>query len=224
MDLYTILHGIALFRGCSDLQLEQLLSTARNRVHARGETLFLEGENALGFYVVTSGRVKVYKLSPEGREQILRLMSKGESIGEVPVFAGGTYPAYAEAMEKTETLFFPREAFIDLIGKVPGLSRNMIAVLARRLLHFTRMVEDLSLKEVPGRLAAYLLLRSEEAETVELDISKVQLANLMGTTPETVSRMFARMSGNGLIRVSGKTITLLNRKSIEALARGEKLM
>jgi CRP/FNR family transcriptional regulator len=196
-----------------------------DQVIPRGKMIFSQGDEAVGFYVVISGRVKIFKLSPEGKEQILHIFGAGEPIGEVAVFAGEKFPAYAEALEESRVFFFPRPAFVDLIGKNPSVALNMLAVLSRRLRKFAGLVEDLSLKEVPGRLAAYLLLRSEQqkrAINFELDVSKNQLASLLGTIPETLSRILARMEKEKLIKSEGKRITILDRNGLEELSVGER--
>ncbi|NTU47809.1 MAG: Crp/Fnr family transcriptional regulator, partial [Syntrophobacteraceae bacterium] len=150
----------------------------------------------------------------------------GEVFGEVPVFAGGLYPAHAEALEASRSLFLPRDAFIELVQKEPSLALNMLGMLSRRLRRFTHLIEDLSLKEVPGRLAAYLLYlsgRNTHSDLLELDITKSQLASLLGTIPETLSRILAKMTQQELIRVEGRRITILDREGLENLAAGEKL-
>jgi CRP/FNR family transcriptional regulator len=99
----------------------------------------------------------------------------------------------------------------------PAIALNMLAVLSLRLRQFTAQIESLSLKEVPARLASYLLVAAEEQQSgdvVNLEISKGQLASLLGTIPETLSRIFARMSEDGLIRVDGRTITILDRQAL----------
>jgi CRP/FNR family transcriptional regulator, dissimilatory nitrate respiration regulator len=172
---------------------------------------------------VQSGRVKIFKLSSEGKEQILHVMGSGESFAEVPMFAGGRYPADAEAVVDSVLLFFSREAFTDLIRREPSLAINMMASLSKRLLHLTTLVENLSLKEVPGRLAAYLLHMSKqknETDNLDLNISKGQLANILGTSPETLSRTLGKMSAQGLINVKGRCIRLINRKDIKEIASG----
>ncbi|GAG35555.1 unnamed protein product, partial [marine sediment metagenome] len=196
-----------------------------DQIYRRGQIIFSEGDEGVGFYVTVSGRVKVFKLSPEGKEQILHILGPGEPFGEVPVFAGQQFPANAEAMEKSRILFFPRDAFAGLISKNPSLAMNMLAVLSRRLRRFTIMIDDLSLKEVPGRLAAYLLYLSEESKgssELELNITKTQLASLLGTIPETLSRILGKMSGQGLIRSEGPRIHILNREELEDLAESAR--
>ncbi|NPU84628.1 MAG: Crp/Fnr family transcriptional regulator [Syntrophaceae bacterium] len=217
---------IPLFAGLPRPHLEALAGIAVSRTVPAGRRIFSEGEDGKGFFAILSGRVKIFKLSPEGKEQILHLFGSGEIFGEVAVFTGQGYPAHAAAERACSFLFFPREDFVGLIRGDASLALGMLAVLSVRLRRFTRMVEDLSLKEVPGRLAAYLLYRSggETKDTVELDLSKAQLAALLGTIPETLSRILARMSRRGLIRTQGARIAILDRESLEAIAsEGEKL-
>jgi CRP/FNR family transcriptional regulator len=157
----------------------------------------------------------------------MHIFGPGQPFGEVPVFTGKPFPASALALDASHLLFFPRDAFAGLLAENPSLSLSMLAVLSRRLRDFTVQIENLSLKEVPGRLASYLVyLAAEQAaeDTVALTISKGQLASLLGTIPETLSRMMAKMAGLGLIEVAGRTIRLLNRDALEDLARTGKLM
>lgn len=227
MELVEHVARIPLFEGLPREQLHELVNICVDQECKKGQTLFSEGAGATGFYVIVSGKVKVYKLSLEGKEQILHIFGKGEFFGEVPVFAGGRYPAHAETLEPSRVLFFPRDAFMDLIRKEPSLATNMLAILAQRLRQFTHLIEDLSLKEVPGRLAAYLLYLSERnraSDTFDLDITKGQLASFLGTIPETLSRILAKMSQQEFIQVDGRRIQILDRSALESLAAGEKLV
>lgn len=218
-------HGL-LFENLSAEQLKKLSAIAVERAYLKGDVLFAEGKRADGFFVVCSGRVKVYKVSFDGREQILHLFDAGNILGEVPVFAGGAYPAHAEALTDARALFIPREGFIRLIQEESDLALAMLAVLSRKLRHFTHLVESLSLKEVPGRLASYLLSMREQSgleDAVDLEISKTQLAALLGTIPETLSRIFSKMVAAGLIAMQGRTIRIKDPEGLMALAQGEKL-
>ena len=217
---------IPLFGGLTGEHYEGLAMIVVDQVIARGQMIFTQGDKGEGFYVVVSGRVKVFKLSPDGKEQILHIFGAGEPFGEAAVFAGEKFPANAEALEESRVFFFPRPAFLELIGQNPSLALNMLAVLSRRLRKLASLVEDLSLKEVPGRLAAYLLYLSEGkkgAVEVELDVSKNQLASLLGTIPETLSRILARMTREGVIAQTGqRRIRILKRPDLEELASGER--
>ena len=216
-----IIAGTPLFSGLPEDQRNDLSQIAVDKNYHKGDVIFSEGDKGSGFYVIAAGQVKVFKVSSEGKEQILHIFGPGEPIGEVPVFTGQPFPAYAEALAKSHLLFFPRTAFMDLITGNPSLALNMLAVLSMRLRQFTVQIENLSLKEVPGRLASYLIYLSGEQEneqSVKLDISKGQLASLLGTIPETLSRIFAKMSDQRLIAVNGRHIRLLDPAGLESLA------
>jgi CRP/FNR family transcriptional regulator, dissimilatory nitrate respiration regulator len=227
VNIEHFISKIPLFEGLVDEQIHWLAEIVEKRKYSRGKVIFTEGEAAAGLYVLHVGRVKIYKLSSEGKEQILHIFGPGEPFGEVAVFAGGQFPAYAVALEVSEALFFPRKRIVDLIAKDPSLAMNMLAILSKRLKYFTQLVENLSLKDVPQRLAAYLLVlvnMNEKHDTVELDIAKGQLASLLGTIPETLSRILNKMSIQGYIEVGGRQIKLLDRKSLEKISMGEKLL
>lgn len=219
--LRGLLSVMPLFAGLSARQLAALANIAVRRACRKGQDIFAEGDEGKGFYVVLGGRVKVFKMSPEGKEQILHVLGPGESFGEVPVFAGRDFPAHARALAPGAVLFFPREAFVALIRQDPSLAMNMLASLSVRLRSFASLIEDLSLREVPARVASYLLYldrRSPAKGAVTLDISKAELASLLGTIPETLSRVLARLVRKGLISMASARIRILDRSGLETLA------
>lgn len=225
VDQERMLRSIPLFRNVPDASLTLLGRILQNREFQRGATVFNEGSESTGFYIVQKGRIKVYKLSAEGKEQILHFAGPGELLAAVSAFSGMPYPAHADALEKTQLLFFPRREFMELIRREPTVVMNMMANLAMRLQHFTRMIEDLSLKEVPGRLAAYLLYMCEKegcGTSIVIDIPKGQLASLLGTIPETLSRILRKMSEQGIIKVKGRTVTLLDKNGLREVIHGAR--
>ena len=205
----------------------------------KGELIFQEGDSGEGFYIVAAGKIKVFKMSFEGKEQILHIYGPGHIFGEVPVFQGTSFPASAMALERSTLLFLPRQAFVRQIGKSPALAMNMLADLSRRLREFTVQIENLSLKEVPARLAAYILTLAQEGAAhsqkialppkslppagVSLPVSKVQLASLIGTTPETISRVLKKMDLAGFIKAEGKKILILDQEGLEELSHTGRL-
>jgi CRP/FNR family transcriptional regulator, dissimilatory nitrate respiration regulator len=220
VNMIEAIARIPLFEGLPADQLEDLVMILTDQVFRKGEIIFSEGEEGNGFYVVIQGRAKVYKLSPDGKEQILHIFGPGEPFGEVPVFTGQKFPAHAEAMEESRVFFFPKHSFVNLIKQNPGLALNMLGILSKRLRRFTALIDDLSLKEVPGRLAAHLLFLSKQKKgslDLELSITKAQLASLLGTIPETLSRILAKMASQGLIETRGRRIRILNRESLQEL-------
>ncbi len=213
----AIITSTDLFKGLPDDQIDIISSLTVEKIFNRGETIFFEGDEARGFYIVGDGQVKVFKMNPLGKEHILHIFGAGEPIGEVPVFHSQPFPASAEAIVKSSLVYIQRQDFVKLIQTHPSVSLNMLALLSMRLRQFATQIENLSLKEVPARLANYLIFVSEElddADTIQLSVSKGQLASLLGTIPETLSRIFAKMTDEGLIRVDGKTITILDRQGL----------
>jgi CRP/FNR family transcriptional regulator, dissimilatory nitrate respiration regulator len=209
-----------------DLSVEQFLPIAQIAIaqfYSKGDIIFHQGDEGIGFFVVKSGRVKVFKVSGDGKEQILHIFGSGDHFAEVPAFDGDCFPASAAALEKSELLFFPRQSFLQLLETQPKLAINMLKSFARHLRLFSHLVDNLALREVPGRLANYLLGLCEQfdnAQTVELDLSKGQLAAKLGTIPETLSRVFSKLSREGAITVDGSKVTLCDRKRLNDLAAG----
>ncbi len=223
---FNLIAEAILFDGLPDHHIDELLKIAREKDFVKNELIFSEGDNGDGFYINIEGLVKIFKLSPEGKEQILHIFGPGEPYGEVPVFSGKTFPANAETISKCRSLFFPRKAIVNLITANPSIALNMLAVLSLRLRQFTVQVENLSLKEVPGRLAAHLLMLSieqDKTDTIYLHISKSQLASLLGTIPETLSRILSKMAGQNLIDVQGRKIKLLDIDGLEILAQAGRI-
>ncbi len=225
MQLLTTVASIPLFKGLKTSELEALAMILTDQNFQRGQHIFSEGDDGVGFYVIISGKVKIYKLSHEGKEQILHVFGAGEPFAEVAVFAGSKFPANALALEKSRIFFFPRTSFISLIEANPALAMNMMAELSMRLKKFAHMIEDLSLKEVPGRLASHLLLLADEQNNdneVTLNLTKTHLASLLGTIPETLSRILTKMSNQGLIESQGSAISILDYDALSDLASGER--
>jgi CRP/FNR family transcriptional regulator len=224
MDFMSTMGQSSLFRGLPEGELRQLERISEVREYEKGDILFHEGAEGTGFYVVADGRVKVYKMSFDGREQILHILGPGDPLGEVPVFAGTTYPANAQAMGKAGLYFFPRKKLIELYRESPSLAMNMLAVLSRRLREFTVLIENLSLKEIPQRLATYLVHQQSLkpiSARVKLNVTKGVLSNILGTSQETLSRVLGKMSQEGIVEVQGKEICILDMDRLRSLADGE---
>jgi CRP/FNR family transcriptional regulator len=222
-ELAAKLAQFPLFTGQSPEMLDKIAAVAQLRRYQRGQSVFCEGDAGNGFYMVSKGRVKIFKLSSEGKEQILHVFGPGEPFGEVAVFEGRSFPASAEAMEALEAVFIERADFIELIQKNPGLTLKMLSMLSLRLRIFAHLIEDLSLKDVPSRLARYLLFAVEKqknSQKIELDITRGQLASLLGTIPETLSRIFSRFQANGVLITNGNEVTIQDIPMLEAIAEG----
>jgi CRP/FNR family transcriptional regulator, dissimilatory nitrate respiration regulator len=222
--LTEFLSQTMMFQGLPFEQLADIAKVAIAQTYGKGDAIFHQGDEGIGFFVVKSGRVKVFKLSGDGKEQILHIFGSGDHFAEVPALDGKCFPASAAAIEQAEVLFFPRQSFLQLLEQQPTLAINMLKSFARHLRQFSHLVDNLALREVPGRLATYLLSLSEQAdnvETVKLDLTKGQLAAKLGTIPETLSRVFAKLSREGLIKMDGSQVKLLDRERLNHLAFGQ---
>ncbi len=225
-----LLRRCPLFAGLNEANLKNIRAIALPKQIRKKEVLFAEGEEARGFYVILSGKVKVYKVSPEGKEQILHVISAPDSFAEAALFLEGRYPAFAEALIDSQLLFFRKRDFIQLIEKNPQLSINIIISLSQFLKKFASLIEELSLKEVSSRISKYLLDLSlklskegKSPQEVELDLSKTQVALKLGTISETLSRTLGKMKAKGIIDVKKNKILILNRRALEELAAGLKM-
>jgi CRP-like cAMP-binding protein len=225
-----LLRRCPLFAGLQEKDLQKIKAIALPRRFRKREVLFSDGEEAKGFYAILSGKVKLYKISPEGKEQILHMVSAPDAFAEAALFLEGTYPAFAEALSDSQLLFFPKRNFIQLIEKNPQLSINMIVSLSQYLKRFASLIEGLSLREVSSRIAKYLidlslksLKEGKSPREIELDLSKTQLASKLGTISATLSRTLAKMKAKGVIDVEKNRILILNRGLLEEIASGMKI-
>ncbi len=226
MKIIDSIIKIPIFSSLSEGQLKSLSTIVSEKSFNKGETIFSQGDEATGFYAVLSGLVKIFKLSLNGKEQILHVFGNGNIFGEVPMFSGEKFPANAVAIEKSRLLFFPKRLLLKLIKEDATIAMKMLSELSSRLRYFTRLVEDLSLKEVPARLAAYILYLSNikgGSNDITLSITKGQLSSLLGTTPETISRILSKLNNNGIIQMHGKKIKIIDYQGLEEISRGKKI-
>jgi len=212
-----ILRKTPLFGTLPDDDLRRLDGLAVSRRFAKKEAVFREGDRADGFFIVASGKVKVFKLSGEGKEQILHVLEAGQTFAEAVIFEGGGYPAHAEALTDTVLLFLPKRPFVDLLERHPKVAIRMLASLSRWLKRMTDLAESLSLKDVETRLVFYLSeelkargIPAKDGAEFELAIGKNVLASRLGTVPETFSRTLKKLQNDGLIDVRGKRIRILS--------------
>ena len=200
-----------MFRGLAPEILAEIRDLCVERTLGRGETVFLEGEPPKGLFIVWRGALKVYKLGDAGREQILEIEGAGSSVAELPLFDGLPYPASCAALEDTILLTIPVHSFHRLVARRPEVARTVIASLSRRLRHMVGLVEEISLKAVRQRLAGLLLELAGENDTVHLPWTHQEIAARIGTVREIVSRTFSRMAQEGVLRLNGRTVTILDR-------------
>lgn len=212
---------VPLFRDLAPEDLEALERAAQRRLLGKGEVLFLEGEPVRALFVVQRGLIKVYKLDPEGRKQVvLHVEGPGRVLAEVALFLERpTYPASAEALEESEVLALPKERFFQLLEERPQLARSLIRYLARRQERLLHLLDRLVFHEVRERLCEFLLERlAEEGQGFRLPTNP-ELAALLGTVPEAVSRNLGELYRRGLIRLAGRQVEVPDPGALEGLIK-----
>ncbi len=216
------LAAIPLFAGLTEEQVRSVAAIGRLSEVRRRDVLFREGERAEGIFVLLGGRVKLYRLGPDGREHILHVVRPGQMFAEAAIFMSGGYPAYAEALQKSRVLLLPKKPFLELLRDHPEISLQIIATLSRYLKQFADRIEDLSLKDVSARLARWFLHTADEKGRLfwDLDITKGELASQIGTVGETLSRTLRRFKEAGWIEVRGSFVKVLDPDALAEVVEG----
>lgn len=204
-----------LFASLTDVEMRALAARTTRKRFQKDEQLFAEGDPCSGLFLVASGKVRIFKLSPAGREQILAVEGPGSSFAELPVFDGGNYPAAASALEDTEVLFISRKDFQSFCREHPDVGLKVIAVVGSRLRRLVGIIEELSFTTVRQRLIGLILrlakasgTASKEGIRVELTKSHQDLAAELGTVRELVSRNLSRLQAEGYLDVEGRKIVV----------------
>ena len=215
------------FHNLGDTLIEAVAGLCTGVGASKGETIFLEGETCSAFYLVLEGRVKVFRVSPEGREQVLHDLKKGATFAEAALLNLGVYPASAMAEEPTRLLRIDGPGFLRLFREHERLASAMVASLSHWLLDLVARVEELSVVSAGARLAHYLVRVPSRTENgvmvVELAMSKKELAAYLSITPETLSRMLRRWTDRGIVEVDRRKLKILDGRVLAAIAdRGEQ--
>lgn len=209
-----------LFQGLSTPDRERLLNRVVMLAATPGDVLFRQGTDARSTYLVLDGQVEVRRADSAGHEQVLHVFGTGQLVGEVPMFRGGCYPASAVCVAEARLIRIDRTALQDSLHRSPELALALLAAVCERLRTFVDLVESLALKDGSGRLASALLQLADAAggPQVRLPSTKAALAAHLGMAPETLSRRLRSFQDQGLIRVRGRTIELLQPDRLRILA------
>jgi CRP-like cAMP-binding protein len=225
LDKIAALRRTRLFEELDEDTLRVLAERAFERRFQKDEVLFVAGEEARGLYVIVEGAVRAFRVSLDGREQVIHVERAGATIAEVPVFDDGTYPSTAAAEEDTSVLFIDKRDVQHLCLEHPKITLAALKVLAGRLRHCAELVEALSLREVGQRLARFLLAEARRSGTpaetginINLTQTNQQIAARIGSVREVVSRAFTRLQHDGLIKVEGRRLIISDEAALEAFA------
>ena len=214
-----------MFRALSEGDLAQLAAVSRIGRYDKGELLFSENDPSELFFSIVSGRVKVFKMTPAGKDVILQIFGENDPIGAVAVYEERPYPASAMALEETTCIVIPRNALFGLLRQYPSLVRGLLVGLTHRLIELTSRIAELTGGRVEHRLARLFVKladecgeRCEEGVFIPLPLNRQELADLTGTTIETTIRIMSRWGKEGVLRTEAKGFTVVDRSTLEALA------
>lgn len=208
------------FSALSDPGIKRVEDELLERSFARGEVLFIEGEPCEGLYLVKSGQIRIFKSSPEGREQVLLIARSGDSFNDVPVFDGGPNPASASAIGPATVYIVPKETMLSLIADCPA-AVGIIKLLARRLRHLTTVVEDLSFRSVLSRVAKLLLeLAVVEGGPAPLPrLTQEEMAAIVGSVRDVIGRVLKSLEKDGAIKIEGQRIIVVSTKKLREVSQ-----
>ncbi len=222
MNLTFLLRSCRLFADLEAKELAAVQAITSRREYRKGQIIFTEGEASRGFCVLIAGTVKIYRLGPDGRERIIHVVAAGDAFAEAAMFMEA-YPATAEALSATTVLWIEKNGFKQLLARDGKLSFKIMGALVQWLNHLRNALTDLTLKEVPARFASYVLsLPAQAGEPIRINVSKTTLAQILGTTKETLSRLLARLSRHRVLTYRGDLIRISNRARLEKVATGDE--
>ena len=224
MELAGVLERTALLSTLTPAEIQLLAARTVRRRFGAGELLFSEGEPCHGLHIIAEGRVRIFKTSLGGREQVLAMNVPGESVAELPVFDGGAYPASAVAVEGAEIAFISRADFQGFCMDHPEVAMKMLAVVGGRLRRLVAIIEELSFTTIRQRLISVLLrlaetegLSTERGVEFLLPGSHQELASQLGTVRELISRNLMRLQAEGLLEVDARQIVVRDVKGLAGL-------
>ena len=221
-DMIPQLRKTSIFSEFTEDELHEVSQLLVEREYRRGSVIFNESEEAGYFYLIKSGRVKIYKLVEDGRELIIGIFSENGIFGDVPVFDGGPYPASAETMVDSTIWSISRNDFEILIKNHPDISLKLIRVLGKRLRQAHNLLRDMALKNVPQRLAKLLIKFEKEYGKVsgseiflDLPFSRQDIAEMIGVSRETVTRELSKFVKADILKVDGKKLTIVDDQKLK---------
>jgi len=215
-----------MFRSLSGEDRKRLAGVSLVKAYEKGNVVFSEGDPSSFLYTVSSGRVKVVKLAPNGKEVILEILGEGDPLGAVVAYEGRPYPATAIAIERTLCVLVQRRPFLELLERHPSLVRGYLVGLTQRIVELTRRIPEVSGGRVETRLAHLFLKLAErmgrprsDGSFIPMPLSRLELAELTGTTVETSIRIMSRWAKEGIVRTEKDGFVVVDPAALERLTR-----
>lgn len=228
MPVVDLLRQLSLFADLEERHLTCLAERCVTRAVGAGHVLFATGDECRGLYIVETGRVRIYRTSPEGKEQVLQVEGPGRTVAELPLFDGGRYPASAVTLEESRLVFLPRAEFERLYRTQADVAQAVIRALGRRLRHLVQVTETLAFRDVAARLALLLAgyadrvgVPTDAGVELTLDRTQEELSLEIGTARESVSRAHRQLKRLGLIEsLDGNRLHIPDVDRLRAMAHG----
>jgi len=224
-ELQEAIRRTTMFKRLADADRQNLAAVSRLRKYAKGDRIFGEGDPSDFFSVVVSGRVKIVKMTPAGKDVILEIFSTGDPFGAVAAYEGRPFPASAIALEETVCLLTPRGQFFSLLEAHPSLVRGLLLGLTQRLVELTNRLTEMTGGRVEARFARLFLKlgdnvgrKGTDGTIIPMPLSRQELADLTGTTIETCIRIMSRWGKDEIVRTEKEGFVLLDKPTLEQLA------
>ncbi|MDD2579372.1 MAG: Crp/Fnr family transcriptional regulator [Eubacteriales bacterium] len=194
--------------------MDEIMSLIRSLSFKKGESLYRPGDPANSLYIVSEGRIKIYRLAESGKEQLLRVLRPGDFTGELALFSETVHESYAEAIEAASVCTIARSELNGLLLKYPSISLKVLSEFSHRLEQSEKQTTRFATERVETRIALFLIEcmdNANQSTEIELPMNKKDMASYLGTTPESISRKLAELEDAGLIQqVSNKKIRILD--------------
>jgi len=218
--LDDFLRSVPYFSALGPEEIRRIAKKTLERSFAKGEVLFLEGEHCSGLYAVKTGRIRIFKSSPEGREQVLLTAGVGATFNDVPVFDDGPNPASASALELSTVYIIPKETLLSLVADCP-VAQSIIELFAVRLRHLTTVVEDLSFRSVISRLAKMLLdlAVAEGGQSPVPRLTQDEMATIVGSVRDVVGRALRALEKTDAIKIEGQRILVIDPEKLRRMGK-----
>lgn len=208
---------VPIFSNLDDDEIKKVDRIAKSRIYRKGDIIFTEGDAPAVLYIIHEGRIKLYRDTEDGREVIMNILGNGEFFGEMTLFTGEPLKASAVALDDSILCSISRSDMLVILNENPSIAVKIMEILTRRLTYAENRIEDMVSKDIEGRLLGFIrsLVKDRSKKEVELGLTRREIADMLGTTQETVSRTFSNLESDGILKVKGhKRIEILDMDAI----------
>jgi CRP-like cAMP-binding protein len=212
------IESVPIFSNLSSEEMLEISHITEAVTYEKGELIYMAGDKGGKLYVIHAGRVKISRINPSGKEQVISIMGAGDFMGELSLFSSVPLMDNAEAMEKSTMCVIKGDSLKELMGKYTSIAFKVMDELSKRLERAENLIEVINLNTVEQRLAEVLISLANEKNIIELNMRKGDLASQMGMSQETLSRKLTAFSEEGLIRLEGhKRIIVLDLDGLKGI-------